>query len=413
MKRSHLTLMAFLGVCPAVHADFFEDSSGSLQFRNFYLDNNFKSGQGPDEFREWAQGLIFKADSGWTDGQVKFGLNFIGMTGLKLDSSSDRTGTGLLSYNAATREVHDNYSKAGISARFKVSETELQVGHLTPLVPVMFPFTSRLLPPLFRGTYLSSGEISGLTLRAGYFDRQKFRESTDDAKMRVAALNGRFITTAESDSFTFGGGDYKFNTSWSGSYYFAQLQDIYQQHYVGITHTTPVGPGTLKSEAYAFISEESGAAKAGAVDNRNLNLNAAYQLGGHLFSLGYMQLSGDTGMPYLSGTDPYVMVGGALATEYQNPGERVWQVKHDYSFAALGLPGLKTHIRFIQGTDIDRPVADGNGKEWERDLEVSYVVQSGSLRGLGVRARHGFYQNNFSRDVEHTRITVDYTLALW
>lgn len=411
--KSLYALLPLVVATQAAQADFIEDSKGSLQIRNYYFDHDFQGGTGLDEMREWAQGFIFKADSGYTEGPVQFGLSFIGMTGFQLDSSPDRTGTGLLSYNTRTREVHDNYSKAGVSARFKVSNTELQVGHMTPLLPIMFPVTARLFPPLFRGSMVTSGEIQGLTLRGGYFDRQKYRDSTEDAKLRVSGLNGRFDSTAESSGFMFGGGDYKILDNLTGSYYYAQLNDIYKQHYVGLTHTTPLGPGALKSEAYYFDSSEDGAAKAGRVDNGNLNLNAAYTLGANTFSLGYMHLSGDTAMPYLASIDPYVMVGGALGTEYLNPKERVWQVKHDYDFAKHGLPGLKTQIRFIQGRNIHEPVADGNGEEWERDLEVSYTVQSGSLAGLGLRVRHGHYQNNFSRDVEQTRVNVDYTLALW
>lgn len=407
------TLLPLLVATQAAQADFIEDSKGSLQIRNYYFDHDFQGGTGQDEMREWAQGFIFKADSGYTEGTVQFGLSFIGMTGFQLDSSPDRTGTGLLSYNTRTRDVHDNYSKAGVSARFKVSNSELQIGHMTPLLPIMFPVTARLFPPLFRGGMVTSGEIQGLTLRGGYFDRQKYRDSTEDAKLRVSGLNGRFDSTAESSGFMFAGGDYKILDNLTGSYYYAQLNDIYKQHYVGLTHTTPLGPGALKSEAYYFDSSEDGAAKAGRVDNGNLNLNAAYTLGANTFSLGYMHLSGDTAMPYLASIDPYVMVGGALGTEYLNPKERVWQVKHDYDFARHGLPGLKTQIRFIQGRNIHEPVADGNGEEWERDLEVSYTVQSGSLAGLGLRVRHGHYQNNFSRDVEQTRVNVDYTLALW
>lgn len=48
-----------------------------------------------------AQGFILKADSGYTEGPVQFGLSFIGMTGFQLDSSPDRTGTGLLSFTRA------------------------------------------------------------------------------------------------------------------------------------------------------------------------------------------------------------------------------------------------------------------------------------------------------------------------
>lgn len=116
-------LLPLLVATQAAQADFIKDSKGSLQIRNYYFDHDFQGGPGLDEMREWAQGFILKADSGYTEGPIQFGLSFIGMTGFQLDSSPDRTGTGLLSFNPRTREVNDNYSKAGISARFKVSKT--------------------------------------------------------------------------------------------------------------------------------------------------------------------------------------------------------------------------------------------------------------------------------------------------
>jgi hypothetical protein len=41
-------------------------------------------------------GLHAQLQSGYTDGTVGFGLDALGMLGIKLDSSPDRTGTGLL-----------------------------------------------------------------------------------------------------------------------------------------------------------------------------------------------------------------------------------------------------------------------------------------------------------------------------
>lgn len=414
MKRKiSYAVFPALVAAPAVHADFISDSKGSLQIRNYYFDNDYHGSPGVNEAREWAQGFIFKAESGYTGGTLGVGLNVIGMAGFKLDSSPDRTGTGVLSYNPATREVHDNYSKAGVAAKFKVSKTELQAGYMSPLLPVIFPVTTRLFPPLFRGAYLTSSEIEKLTLHAGYFDRQKYRDSTEDGKLRVGAPNGRFISTAESDGFSLAGADYKWTPELSTSYFYAELQDIYQQHYLNVTHSLPVGPGALKNEIYYFASTKAGAARAGAVDNGTLNLNASYRLLSNTFSLGYMHLHGDTGMPYLAGTDPNVLVGGALTTEFLNPKERVWQFKHMYDFASLGLPGLKSEVRYIRGSNIDLPVTDGSGHESERYLELSYVIQSGSLSGVGLRVRQGKYQNDFSRDIEQFRVNIDYTLALW
>src|SRR5690349_16590500 len=90
-------------------AGFVDGSSASLTARNFYLDRDYKGTSPYSAAREWAQGFILKANSGFTEGTVGFGLDLTGMLGLKLDSSPDRTGTQLLPYDPTTREAADEY----------------------------------------------------------------------------------------------------------------------------------------------------------------------------------------------------------------------------------------------------------------------------------------------------------------
>ncbi|WP_375737657.1 OprD family porin [Pseudomonas boanensis] len=413
-----MNIRVFLAAGVLLHAgsslaDLIDDSSASLALRNYYYDRDFRSGPGQSQAQEWAQGFTFRLDSGFTEGPVGFGVNLLGMTGVKLDSSPDRTGTGLLPFDPATREPADEYSKLGAAAKLRIWASELHVGTLQPLLPVILAVPSRLFPPTFRGAYLRSNEIEGLTLHAGHMDRITQRNSTNQEPMRISSPNRRFDAGAESDSFSFAGADYRFNDNLNGSYYYAQLDDLYQQHYLGLVHYLPLGDGKLKSDLRFFDSREDGAAKAGPVDNRTYNAMFTYQLKAHSLGLGYMQLSGDTALPYLAGTDVNVNTEGALVSEFVNPGERVWQVRYDYDFAALGIPGLRGMWRYIKGDDIDLPGANASAKERERDIELAYVVQSGDLKGLGIRVRQGAYRNDFSRDVDETRITLDYTIKLW
>lgn len=77
---------------PAMADGFVEDAKVSLQTKNFYLNRDFRDGTGQNKRDEWAQGFILDAKSGFTPGPVGFGVDALGMLGLKLDSSSDRTG---------------------------------------------------------------------------------------------------------------------------------------------------------------------------------------------------------------------------------------------------------------------------------------------------------------------------------
>jgi hypothetical protein len=70
-------------------------------------------------------------------------------------------------------------------------------------------------------------------------------------------------------------------------------------------------------------------------------------------------------------------------------------------------------------SNISLPRLGGSDRsESSKDLELSYVVQSGPVKGLSVRLRQNFYRNDLSaaatfRSDNETRINVDYTWKLW
>jgi hypothetical protein len=268
--------------------------------------------------------------------------------------------------------------------------------------------------------YLRSQDVDKLTLHAGWLDRMNQRDSTNYQEMTVAAPNGRFNGKAESDQFVFLGGDYKWSDALTLKYYHATLEELYHKDFLGFEHLQPFGLGRLKSDVRYFVTGEDGAAKAGRVDNRNLGMMFTYSLGAHSLGAGYMQLTGDTAMPYIAGTEPLVVSEGALSSDFLNPKERSWQTRYDYDFAGVGVPGLKGMLRYIDGSNIRLPAALGgdNLNESEKDVEISYAVQSGTFKGVGLRLRHAWYRNDFApaatfRDDNETRINIDYTLALW
>lgn len=420
----HSKKVAFAGLLAAHAASlqaagFIEDSKAKVTVRNYYFDRNYINETPQAAAREWAQGFIVNFTSGFTEGVVGFGLDAQAMLGVRLDSSSDRVGTGLLPYSARTREPADEYSEVGLTGKIKVSKTELQLGTVSTFLPIAFASPTRLLPQTFRGTYLRSQDIEDLSLHAGWLDRINLRDSTDYQKMRVSAPNGRFNGAAESDGFYFLGGDYAWSKNLTLKYYYAELEDIYHKNYLGFVDNRQVGPGKLTSDFRFYDSRENGAAKAGKVDNRNTALMLSYQLGSHRLGAGYMQLTGDTAMPYLFGTEPLVITEGTLSSEFLNPKERSWQVKYDYDFAGVGVPGLKGMLRYVSGDNIDLPKLGGSDlKESEKDVELSYVVQSGTFKDVAFRVRHAWYRNDFGpgathRDDNELRVNIDYSFALW
>lgn len=137
--------IAIAACLPSVHAaepGFLEGSS----VRNDYFSRDFSDIVGASrksKAEEWAQGFIFNYRSGYTPGAVGFGLDALGVVGVKLDSSPERTGTGL-----------------------------------QPELPVLM-FSDIRLPPPYQDASLVSNEIPGLILQAGQLRSFSRRDSTD------------------------------------------------------------------------------------------------------------------------------------------------------------------------------------------------------------------------------------------
>ena len=411
--------MATACASSTVYAGFVDDSSVTLTARNYYLDRDYKNDTPYSAAREWAQGFILRANSGFTEGTVGFGLDLTGMLGLKLDSAPDRTGTQLLPFNPQTREAADEYSELGVALKTKISKTRLSVGTQFPTLPVITASHARLLPQSFRGAYAISDDIDDLTLHTGRMDRVNLRDSTDYQAISVASPNGRFKKGASSERFDFIGGDYHWSDALTLRYFHAELMDIYTQDFAGGIHLLPLGPGRLKTDVRVFNSRENGRAEAGKVDNLNAGAMFSYQIAAHTLGLGYMYQTGDTALPYIAGGEPAVLSDGTLSADFVNPKERTWVARYDYNFAAVGLPGLTGMVRYLRGTNIDLPQLGGSDlTESSKDLELAYVIQSGPAKGLALRLRNAFYRNEQSsastfRSDNETRINIDYTLKVW
>lgn len=415
--------LALLGLSllpgPLWAAGFIDDSHGTLTLRNYYLDRDYKDDGAKTAAREWAQGFIMNMESGFTEGSVGFGLDVRGLLGVKLDSSPDRSGTELLPVSASDKRAADEYSRLAPTAKLRFAQTTVKTGDVSIFLPFAFASPSRLLPQTFRGTTLSSRDIDGLTLNTGYIDRINKRDSTDYQAMTIASPNRRFNATASTSHLAYLGGDYQVNKDLGLRAYHAQVADLYQQDTLALLHNLPLGDGVLSSDLRSFFSREDGSAKAGRVDNRNLSALFGYKFGGHRVSLGYMHSSGDTATPYISGTELMGMSELTMSSDFLNAKERTWQAIYDYDFAASGLPGLKSRLRYVRGGNIELAAFNASErKEREFQMELGYVLQSGPLKNLGLVARKSIYRNDFPagaafRDENQTRFLVLYTLPIW
>lgn len=385
---------------------FIEDATATLAARNFYFNRDFrqdKAAQSKQE--EWAQGFLFQAQSGYTQGTVGFGMDLVGMLGVKLDSGRARSNTGLLPTHDDGHSA-DEFSRLGAVGKVRVSKTELKVGELFPELPILMRNDARLLPQSYQGGMLTSREIDNLTLYTGQFRSASQRNSSDHADLAADGIGG-----VTSDRFNYVGGEYRFNADQTlVGLWQSQLEDIYQQRYYNLVHKQKLGDWSLSANIGLFTGKDDGSAKAGRLDNKSFTSLFSAGYGGHSVSAGYQRMYGDNGALLLSGAST-PLVNDIQVRNFILAGERSWQARYDYNFADVGLPGLSAFARYVRGDHVEL-AKGGDGHEWERDLDVTYTVQSGPLKNLALRWRNAMVRSSFGADMDENRLILAYTIAL-
>ncbi|CAI8907449.1 OprD family porin [Pseudomonas brassicacearum] len=412
IPRFWLSLLGVPLVASAADQGLLEGSTATLQARNYYFSRDYSDIVGANrqsKAEEWGQGFILTFKSGYTQGPVGFGIDALGTLGLKLDSSPDRVNTGLLPITDDGRAA-DDYSRLGLTFKAKVSKTELKVGELQPNLPVLAFSDIRLLPPSYQGVSISSSEISGLTVQAGHLTTTSLRNEAGDEKM-IAMLGHVPKRQAESDAFNYLGGDYSFNSNrTSVSLWHGQLKDIYAQDFIGFKHSQPMGDWVLGANLGYYDASEDGSEMLGKIDNQAFFSLLSAKRDGHTFYVGYQAMYGDSAFPRVFAN--VTPLGNEVPTyEFAYTDERSWQARYDYDFAAMGVPGLTTTVRYITGDNVNTG-AGFEGKDRERDLDIGYAFQNGFLSGLGVRVRNVMARSNYRSDIDENRLILSYTWKL-
>ena len=395
-----------IGALPeaSIAAGFVEDSKALLGLRNFYINRNFVDPNNPQsKAEEWTQNFILDARSGFTEGPIGFGVDVLGMWSVKLDGGGGTYGTALLPRHDDGRPA-DDYGRLAVSGKARISKTELKVGEWMPVLPILRSDDGRSLPQTFRGGQVTSSEIAGLTLYGGQFRGNSPR---NDASMDDMSYAG-----ALSDRFNFVGGEYKFNQDrtlfglWN-----AELKDVYKQQYAQLIHSQPIGNWTLGANLGYFQGEEDGAERAGRLDNKTYSGMFSARIGGNTFYVGLQKVSGDTWMR-VNGTSGGTLANDSFNASFDNANERSWQLRHDFNFVTVGVPGLTLMNRYISGREVHSGAVT-DGKEWVRESELAYVIQSGAFKDLSVKWRNSSIRRDFSsNEFDENRLIINYPLSI-
>ena len=424
----------------AVQADedkadgFIEGSSLNLHFRNAYFNrNNLNTGE--RDLREWGQGFVARFESGYTPGVIGVGVDAHAMLGLKLDGGGGHSGTSIL-----PKHVQDDgepgaaphsFSTAGAAIKFKAFDTELKAGDLFLTNPVIAGGESRMLPQTFRGVSLTNTSIDGLLLEGGQASFTK--PYNQSGHRRIDTYYGSLEDGTKSDHLTWAG------LSWSGTenvttnLYAAELKDIWNQYYVDFDYTYVVNDlVSLNPGLHFYHTQDTGQALLGNIDNNTYSLHFTVNAGYHSITAAYQRVNGNTPFDYINLGDSVYLDNSRMYSDFNAPNERSWKLQYDYDFAGLGMPGLSTSLSYSRGeADLTKAEQDPthyayynpegkNAMHWERDLDVKYVFQEGSLKDLSVLVRYathrgsqGYASIDSNSDNDELRVIVDYPLNVF
>ena len=395
---------------------FLEDSKLNVKTRMLYFSRDFRNnerdprtGLRQSRVEETGLGFLGTYESGFTQGMIGVGVDAIGMLGLKLDSGKGRAGTGLFPVGSDGR-AQDDYSKGGGAVKFRISDTVLKVGDQFTALPVFATDDSRLLPEMAEGALITSNEIKGLTLNAGRFTALDAQAETNHDSLH--------LTKADVV-----GGTYAFTDNLSTSLYYSKVEDYWRKYYANVNWALPISDKQgLVFDFNIYDTKSDGSAKYKAfdgdkLDNRAFSLSGAYNIGAHTFTLAYQKVSGDGDYGYgVDGGGTIFLANSVARSDFNAEDEKSWQARYDLNFAEFGIPGLTFMTRYVRGTDANVS-GTSNGKEWERDVDVKYVLQEGPAKDLSFRVRQATYRSSDgvyygSSSIDELRLIVEYPLSI-
>ncbi|MBC3481894.1 OprD family porin [Pseudomonas sp. SWRI77] len=423
MKWSMIALAVSAGTSQLAFASaqdeskgFIEDSQLNVKTRMLYFSRDFRNNPAGTQSRVEETGLGFLGtyESGFTQGTVGFGVDAIGMLGLKLDSGRGRAGTGLFPQGSDGRS-QDDYSEGGGAVKMRISNTVLKFGDQFTAMPVFATDDSRLLPEVAEGGLITSNEISGLTLNAGHFTAMNAQAQTYHDSLNLSEAN-------------IFGGTYAFTDSLSTSIYYSRVEDHFRKWYGNVNWALPISDkqGLVfdfniydtksigDNRTGAFVTKSDG---SNELDNIAASLSGAYNIGAHTFTLAYQKVSGDGDYAYgVDGGGTVFLANSIARSDFNAEDEKSWQARYDLNFAEFGVPGLTFMTRYARGSGATTRTTD-NGKEWERDIDVKYVLQSGPAKDLSFRVRQATYRSSDgvyygSSSIDELRLIVEYPLSI-
>ncbi len=393
---------------------FLQGSALTLLNRNLYLNRDYRNPEhiGKSYLREWGQSINARFESGFTAGPIGFGVDAHAMFALRLDSGRGRSGARMFPVDS-DGQARKEFSKAGGTIKLRVSETVLKYGTQFVHLPVLSTDDSRLLPESVQGVLLTSREREGLEVNFGHFTA--LSTIYQNGRDSIVADLGKGLKTLD-----LAGASYRFNDVFDAALYFSDVGNYWRKRYLRLHYQTPLSDRRSLDVDFNYygVKSQGDFNHLSPIDSDNWSLAVRYGWGAHGMMMGYQNISGKGGMPLdIDGGDTIRLTNSAIFSDFNHEGEKSWQLRYDLDLTSMGIPGLNLSVGYVRGADVAahqrRNPRLGRGKEWERDIALTWRIASGRFKDTTLKLRQFSYRpSGFSHDMDEIRFMIEYPLKM-
>ncbi|MCK9818307.1 OprD family porin [Pseudomonas sp. MAFF 302046] len=354
----------------------------------------------------WVQGTILNYSSGFTQGTVGLSTEVAAYNAVALDRSrKDIAGGSNRTLAHSNGDAVDQWSKLGLAnVKARISNTTLTAGRQNFSTPIVDVIGNRPLPSSFEGVSLHSEEFNNLSFDLGTFDRVSPRSEQSLSKFRSEySVNSKI----ETDHVNIAGLNYQPLKSLKTSLYATQVEDFWNQYYVGATHQLGDSSAlSLTTGLNYYKTVDTGKKAMGEIDNDTFSLSLGLTHQAHSLTFSYQEVAGNEYFDYLHETNG-IYLANSLLSDFNGPNEKSLQIAYGLNMAEYGIPGLKFNLYQARGWGIDGThykgtaysgvKADGTvfgvrtmdgESHYEYGIGASYAVQSGPLKDTAIRATY-------------------------
>jgi hypothetical protein len=377
---------------------FLSDTSLVLHLRSYWLEPD-----PPDagEREAIAYGGWLAYQSGEWEDLFSIGATFY--TTQRLYGPSEKDGTRLL---APGQHGFTVLGKAW--ARLRYEDHALTVYRQTLELPYVNRRDSRMIPNTFEG-YTLRGSDPTLGYAVGYLSDIKERDSDRFVPMSEAAG-----VTREDEGMWMAGVRWhptEETTIGAIDYWVDDTLNIFYAEFDYVFPERGLFGARLDAQFTVQRSVGKDLITGRSFDTRSFGLRTALSYEKAILNLAFTSTDDEERIRSPWGSDPSYLA--RMLKNYNRAGEDAWGVGISYHFARLGLPGVSTVVSFTHGQNA-RNASTGSSlpDRDEVNFTLDYRPSEGRLRGLWLRARAAFLEEDPGGTTSEFRLILNYDLSL-